>query len=45
MPYIDWQTVWSDFNDWYETFTKAVEPDWEEQKRKIEELVRQNMIG
>jgi len=46
MAQIDWQTVWSDFNDWYESFrTTHVEPEWEDQKRKIEELVRENMIG
>jgi len=46
MGYIDWTAVWAIYDDWYRKLEVQDEgPTWEEQKRKIEELAKNNIIG
>lgn len=32
-----WKQIWKEFHEWY--VVKSVDPEWEEQQKKIEELV------
>ena len=34
---MNWKLIWDKFNNWYES--QKTEPSWEDQKKKIEELV------
>lgn len=42
--YIDWESVWSDFDEWFWRNTHEEDPGWENQQSKIEDLVSDYMI-
>ena len=54
MQKINWDLIWNKFDLWFEKSVRESkcetcgrmwpEPDWEEQKRKIKELVEKNKM-